>query len=99
MTMDASDASEEFLAKEGRAFFQLWIYFVQGLTPMQLAFLITQCSPLIIHLPDICNLLLDSNAIQFETEGLHGNTTIDSSSGLSTIDGQGVLITDVNESE
>lgn len=98
MTMDVSDASEEFLAKEGRAFFQLWIYFVQSLTPMQLAFLLTQCSPLIIHLPDICNLLLNSIAIQFETEGLHGNT-IDSSSGPSTIDGQGVLITYIDESE
>jgi hypothetical protein len=58
LATDAANASDEFLAKEGRAFMNLWIGAIQVLTPMQTAVVLTSCRPLVAHLPDVCNMLL-----------------------------------------
>jgi hypothetical protein len=61
LATDAANASDEFLLKEGQAFIRLYIGTVQVLTPMQTAVVLTSCSPLVPHLPDICGMLLNSN--------------------------------------
>jgi len=62
--MDTANASDEFVRTEGRALFKLYISAIQVLTPMQIAILVTSCRPLVAHLPDVCNMLLDSNGIE-----------------------------------
>jgi hypothetical protein len=58
LATDTANASNEFLAKEGRAFMDLWIGAIQVLTPLQTAVVLTSCRPLVPHLPDVCNMLL-----------------------------------------
>lgn len=84
LATDAADASDEFLAQEGRAFIKLWIGAIQVLTPMQTAVVLTSCQPLVPHLPDVCNMLL-------HTDNNDNNN--------SAIEGQGFSITDVDDGQ
>ena len=85
--MDTVDASDEFLAQEGRAFIKLWIGAIQVLTPMQTAVLLTSCSPLVPHLPDVCEMLLNNT-----------NSNTDNNNNSLALEGQGYSITDINDS-
>jgi hypothetical protein len=76
-TFDAANASDEFLLKEGQAFIKLWIGSIKVLTNMQIAIVSTTCRPLVPHLPDVCNLLLNgpnSNSYRaIEVQGSYGS--------------------------
>jgi hypothetical protein len=61
LATDAANASEEFLLREARAFLKLWLCTIAVLTPMQTAVVLTTCTPLIPHLPDVCAVLLNDN--------------------------------------
>ncbi|KAL4519065.1 hypothetical protein Ndes2526B_g00169 [Nannochloris sp. 'desiccata'] len=68
LATDAANASDEFLAKEGRAFMDLWISAIQVLTPVQIAVVLTSCRPLVPHIPEVCTMLL-SNQPAVEGQG------------------------------
>jgi hypothetical protein len=69
LATDAVNASDEFLLKEGQAFIKLYIGAIQVLTPMQFAIVSTSCRPLVTHLPDVCDMLLNSNNSSAALEG------------------------------
>jgi len=62
LTTDAANVSDEFLAKKGRAFMDLWVGAIQVLTPVQTTVVVTSCRPFVPHLLDICNMLLNNSA-------------------------------------
>jgi hypothetical protein len=61
LATDVANASDEFLLREGRAFIKLYIGAIETLTPMQTGLILTNCSPLMAHLPDVCNMLFSRN--------------------------------------